>query len=59
MSWLGIYFVVVYILGICASFYYAGHGGTYQTPKTLVFSAFWSLLNMVLLILFGVGPGVL
>lgn len=58
MTGFGLYLVTVYILGICANFYYAGQGGMRSTPGVLLFGAFWGLLNVLGIIFLGTGLGV-
>lgn len=55
MTGVGIYLVILYILGICANFYYAGQGGHTITPGVLIVSAFWSMVNLALIITVGTG----
>lgn len=58
MTGFGLYLVIVYIIGICANFYYAGRGGTTSAPGTLVFAAVWSMANVAGIIFLGTGLGI-
>lgn len=55
MTGVGIYLIIMYVLGICANFYYAGQGGVRYEPSVLIFSALWSVVNLALIVTIGTG----
>lgn len=58
MTAFGIYFVILYILSICATAYYVAQGeGNYNSHGVLVFTLLWSILNLAGILIWGTGLG--
>lgn len=55
MTWVGIYLVVVYIIGLASYGYYISKGEVTLGRGTLIFSALWSVVNLVLILTVGTG----
>lgn len=55
MTGVGIYIIIVSIIGILGNFYFAGQGGVTHSPGVLIFGALWGILNIILILSFGTG----
>lgn len=55
MTGVGIYIIIVSVIGILANFYFAGQGGVEYTPGVLIFGSLWAILNIILILNFGTG----
>jgi hypothetical protein len=54
----GFYLIIINVIGVLASVWYAAKGGVFHTRGVLMFSALWAIVNILGIIFIGTGVGV-